>query len=99
MAAATPPAPGVRPLCPRLLRHFTPLALNPFPEDAMRGMFARILLWHLDTKGFSKDFDPCIDQIVNATMELYNLVRTNLKPIPRKFHLHFCIRDITRIMQ
>jgi len=34
-----------------------------FADATVTAIFSRIVLWHLDTKGFSKEFDPCIEQV------------------------------------
>lgn len=38
-------------------------------------MFARMLLWHLDACGFAKEFDGCIDSLVDATTTLHRELR------------------------
>ena len=37
----------------------------------MTSALARMLLWHLDACGFAKEFDGCIDALVDATIALY----------------------------
>lgn len=50
-------------------------------------------------RGFSKEFDPCIDQIVDATLAIHRLVQTNLLPVPEKSHYIFNLRDFSKIIQ
>lgn len=50
-------------------------------------------------RGFSKEFDPCIDEIVLGTLKVHTEVRKLLLPIPRKCHYVFNIRDFSRVIQ
>lgn len=59
----------------------------------------QILLWHLDTRGFSKMFDPCIGEIVAGTLEVYRSAATNLRPTPSRSHYIFNLRDFFRVIQ
>lgn len=49
--------------------------------------------------GFSKEFDPCIDEIVLGTLSIYNEVRKVLLPTPSKSHYQFNVRDFSRVVQ
>lgn len=51
------------------------------------------------SRGFSKEFDPCIDEIVLGTLYIYTEVKKTLKPIPTKFHYIFNVRDFSRVIQ
>ncbi|XP_063594554.1 LOW QUALITY PROTEIN: dynein axonemal heavy chain 7-like [Penaeus indicus] len=86
-------------LTPRLLRHFNVVAVNDFDDQTIHSIFSKILLWHLDTRGFSKMFDPCIGEIVNGTLEVYRAAATNLRPTPSRSHYIFNLRDFFRVIQ
>uniref|UniRef100_A0A8D9EB30 Dynein heavy chain 7, axonemal n=1 Tax=Cacopsylla melanoneura TaxID=428564 RepID=A0A8D9EB30_9HEMI len=60
-------------------------------------IFSKILLWHLDTRGFSKEFDPCIKQLVQATLYIFKESLANLLPTPNKCHYLFNLRDFARV--
>ncbi|XP_032686024.1 dynein heavy chain 7, axonemal-like isoform X4 [Odontomachus brunneus] len=99
MCAMAPPIAGGKDVTPRFKRHFFALAISEFEDDVMITIFSRIVLWHLDTRGFSKDFDPCIDQIVLATLDIYKESLSNLLPTPAKSHYKFNLRDFSRVIQ
>lgn len=50
-------------------------------------------------RGFSKEFDPCIDQVVLATLDIYKASLLNLLPTPTKCHYMFNLRDFSRVIQ
>ncbi|XP_068083304.1 dynein axonemal heavy chain 7 [Anabrus simplex] len=86
-------------LTPRFSRHFNVLCIDEFNEDTMTTIFSKIMLWHLDTRGFSKDFDPCIVEIVGGTLAVFKQARANLLPTPAKSHYLFNLRDFSRVIQ
>ena len=56
----------------RFIRHFNTLNIDLFAGATVTAIFSRIVLWHLDTKGFSKEFDPCIEQVSRMTAAFYS---------------------------
>lgn len=98
MCAMGPPSSG-NTVTPRFSRHFNQLCINEFSDQTMFDIFHRIMLWHLDTRGFSKEFDPCINEIVYATLDVYKQSLLNLLPTPAKSHYLFNLRDFSRVIQ
>lgn len=85
-------------ISPRFTRHFHLLAIDEFPDDTVKTIFSKIILWHLDTRGFSKEFDPCIKEIVESTLTISKLIRTRLFPTPTTMQYVFNIRDFSRVV-
>lgn len=83
----------------RFLRHFNVIAIDEFTNDTLKSIFSKIILWHLDARGFSKEFDPCIDEIVLGTLVVHNEARKVLLPTPSKCHYMFSVRDFARVIQ
>ncbi|XP_075991785.1 dynein heavy chain at 36C [Anticarsia gemmatalis] len=98
MCAMGKPTPGAKLITPRLTRHFSFFCIDEFDDETLHVIFSRIMLWHLDTRGFSKDFDPCIDELVFGTLEVYKECRLNLLPTPSKSHYTFNLRDFSRVI-
>uniref|UniRef100_A0A1A9WZZ0 Dynein axonemal heavy chain 7 n=1 Tax=Glossina brevipalpis TaxID=37001 RepID=A0A1A9WZZ0_9MUSC len=98
ICAMGPPSTG-NTVTQRFQRHFNVLAIDEFNDDILRAIFSKIVLWHLDTRGFSKAFDPCIEEIVDATLHIYNMAKKNLLPTPAKSHYLFNLRDFSRVIQ
>ncbi|XP_053995911.1 dynein axonemal heavy chain 7-like isoform X3 [Hylaeus anthracinus] len=99
MCAMAPPVRGGKDVTPRFKRHFVVLTISEFEDDVMTMIFSKLVLWHLDTRGFSKEFDPCIDEIVLATLDVYKQSLGNLLPTPTKCHYVFNLRDFSRVIQ
>ncbi|XP_078044753.1 dynein axonemal heavy chain 7 isoform X4 [Augochlora pura] len=99
MCAMAPPVQGGKDVTPRFKRHFVVLTISEFEDRVMEMIFSKIVLWHLDTRGFSKEFDPCIEEIVLATLDVYKQSVSNLLPTPMKSHYVFNLRDFSRVIQ
>ncbi|KAL7295896.1 hypothetical protein TKK_0010939 [Trichogramma kaykai] len=99
MCAMSPPVSGGKDVTMRFKRHFFVTTISDFSDDVMIAIFSKIILWHLDTRGFSKEFDPCIDQVVLATLDIYKKSLKFLLPTPMKSHYLFNLRDFSRVIQ
>lgn len=86
-------------ISPRFKRHFHLLAIDEFSDEVVKTIFSKIILWHLDTRGFSKEFDPCIEEVVASTLTISKLIRSRMFPTPATMQYVFNIRDFSRVIQ
>ncbi|QQP52952.1 Uncharacterized protein FKW44_005260, partial [Caligus rogercresseyi] len=98
LGAMRVPVGGVQGLPSRFFRHFNTIHVNLFSDETIRSIFSRIVLWHLDTKGFSKEFDPCINQLINATLGVHKFVIKELLPTLKDSHYLFSLKEFSRVI-
>ncbi|KAF6769864.1 hypothetical protein AHF37_11615 [Paragonimus kellicotti] len=96
-AACGPPGGGRNPLTPRLVRHFSVLAIPPPSEASLKQIFLTIL------KGFLRDFSQTVrgatEAVVSAAVEIYVRMAKELLPTPTKSHYVFNLRDLSKCIQ
>lgn len=97
VVAMGPPSTG-NTVTPRFSRHFNTLVMNEFDENTLKTIFSKIIVWHLETHDFSRDFDCCIEEIVSGTLIIYQEARKFLLPTPAKCHYLFNLRDFSRVI-
>ena len=93
-----PPDGSSNSLSGRFFRHFNTLLLDRISDEVIVAVYSRVLLWHLDTKGFSKEFDPCINQIVTATLFVHKFIAENMLPTPNHTHYVFSLKEFSRVI-
>ena len=98
IAAIKPPCSENEKMSGRFMRHFNSIFIDNFDDATVTAIFSRIVLWHLDTKGFSKEFDPCIEQVVSSTLELHKFAVKTMLPTPNRTHYLFNLRDFSRVI-
>ena len=96
--AMGPPGGGRSPITQRLQRHYNIVTYTDLQEDTIRLIFGTILKEFMLT--FSEEIVTSVEAITNMTLRVYdNVINGPLKPIPRKSHYTFNLRDISKIFQ
>ena len=97
LGAMGPPGGGRTKITDRLLRHFNITCLTEMTDDQMQYIFKVILSAMLNR--LQEEPRALIDVLISSTIQVYNKVRKDLKPIPSKTHYTFNLRDIAKILQ
>lgn len=98
MCSMGPPGGGRSPITQRLQRHFNIVTYTDLEQNTIHGIFLTIVKAYL--QNFSEDIKNNVQNLVEVQLKLYNNVLTGpLKPIPRKSHYTFNLRDISKIFQ
>lgn len=82
---------------PRFLCHFNCFSINTFSDDTMIRIFSNVLLNGFKRGGHTSDVIMNVNQIVNATLNIYGIVSRELRPTPAKSHYIFNVRDIAKV--
>ena len=93
-----PPGGGRNPVSNRALRHFNFLSFTDMSDASLVRIFDSILSATL-VKKFSDEIAALSTGLVEATVEVYNVVRRDLLPTPAKSHYTFNLRDLARVFQ
>jgi dynein heavy chain len=82
---------------PRFLSLFSIFNIA-FPKEAsLVKIYSSIMRGHLTS--FKGEVQAMTDNLVQATLKLYNSVLSSLPPTPSKFHYIFNLRDISRVFE
>lgn len=57
-----------------VLQSFAPIVTEPPNEKTAWNILNRILMWHLDARGFAKEFDAIIDEMIDASTGIYHVL-------------------------
>jgi len=98
VACMGPPGGGRNPVSNRTLRHFNFLSFTDMSDASLVVIFDSILGATLG-KNFTQDVASLSTKFVEATVEVYNVVRRDLLPTPAKSHYTFNLRDLARVFQ
>ena len=97
LTALGPPGGGKTSITPRIVRHFNMMNTNELDSKTVSNIFTTITKHFL--KRFSADVTETIPSIVEAVIKVYNEIKANLLPTPKKSHYTFNLRDISKVFQ
>lgn len=64
----------------------------------MKTIFSSILKWHFRVGNFASEVSNMINNIVMASLKIYQNIQADLKPTPLKSHYTFNLRDISKVI-
>ena len=97
-AAMGPPGGGRTRITQRYVRHFNVINFVNFSDESLAKVFSTILDWRL-FQGYSSNIKQLSAAAVQATIQVYNSIATNLLPTPAKSHYTFNLRDLSKVFQ
>ena len=99
VVCGAPPIGGRSALTDRFNRHFTNICLPEPSRQVLSYIFEEIIKGFFSLEKFNDEVKKCTIEAINSTIELFEFVQTNMRPIPTKFHYIYNIRDISRVFQ
>ncbi|KAI4497255.1 hypothetical protein M0802_007739 [Mischocyttarus mexicanus] len=96
LAAMGKPGGGRKEVDSRFISMFSVYNVTFPMNETLQYIYKSILKGHLEI--FPEEVQSTVDNIVHITLELYQIVLTELLPTPSKFHYIFNMRDLSRIM-
>ncbi|XP_057662092.1 dynein axonemal heavy chain 12 isoform X1 [Diorhabda carinulata] len=84
---------------PRFLRHFSIFSINEFSRESMAKIYSNVLLLGWKNNGFPSEIINVVNQVVNASLDMFTAAQENLRPTPSKSHYIFNLRDFSRLIQ
>ena len=97
LLSAAPPGGGRSPLTPRFMRHFNVLSMPEASSATMKSIFGGILDGFLDI--FPTEIRGLGSSAVNATIDVYENIREEMRPTPSRAHYMFNLRDVAKVIQ
>jgi dynein heavy chain len=99
VASCSPPGGGRNPVTPRLFRHFHMLWMPDLSNQSMELIFKSILRGYLTYDNNTSKYASTSDELIKASVNIYQAIRTQLLPTPSKCHYTFNLRDLSKVVQ
>lgn len=97
LTALGPPGGGRTFITPRIIRHFNMLSYNEMDNQTVNYIFNTITNYFL--KRFTDEVREIIPQLISSVLGIYENIRINLLPTPKRSHYTFNLRDISKVFQ
>lgn len=99
VASCSPPGGGRNVVSPRLFRQFHMLWMPDLSNQSMEVIFKSILKgFYTEDPNTSKHITTA-DELIKASVAVYQQVKTKLLPTPSKCHYTFNLRDMSKVIQ
>lgn len=98
IACAAPPSGGRADLTMRFTRIFNMINL-PQPSEQTLAVIFNSILSNFLAIGFIDKVKSLGEAAVMSTIEVYNRMKTELRPTPDRFHYSFNLRDVSKVVQ
>ncbi|KAG7205246.1 hypothetical protein KM043_018326 [Ampulex compressa] len=98
ICAMAPPGGSRQEVYQRFLRHFNLYTISSFSKESVFRIFTNVALIGLKRNGFTAGVVPTINDMVNATMNIFENSIKELRPTPTKSHYLFNLRDFSRVI-
>lgn len=82
----------------RFLRHFNLFNVCKFSYESFFRIFTNLAFIGLKRNGFTAGVLPIVNDLVNATLRVFNSAIHHLRPTPLKPHYLFNVRDFVRVI-
>lgn len=99
VAAMGPPGGGRNPISNRLLRHFNFISFTTIENNSLERIFSTILGTFVSSNFQGEEYASLIQPIVEATIEVYDTIASELLPTPAKSHYTFNLWDLAKVFQ
>lgn len=97
LSAMGPPGGGRQAITPRLMRHYNIICYTELDHLTIKQIFCSLVVSFL--KRFSETVRDMVGELVDTVLLVYNRVKTELLPTPKKSHYTFNLRDISKVFQ
>ncbi len=97
LTALGPPGGGRTHITPRIIRHFNVIAYTEMDNAAISNIFNYMIEFFF--KSFNEEVKQVLPSLVTSVISVYDQIRINLLPTPKKSHYTFNLRDISKVFQ
>ena len=97
LTALGPPGGGRTSITARMVRHFNLLAYTEMDQQTISHIFNSIVDFFM--KSFVEEVKEIKSTLVGTVINVYDTIKLNLLPTPKKSHYTFNLRDISKVFQ